>query len=218
HELAEPFMRADFTEVLRLMDRRFGTANYSLRSLFRDERRELVQRILAAALSETETLYRQVYDQRAPLMRFLTHLHMPLPSAFAAAAECVLNNTLGRALAEERIDAARVKQLCESAKFEGITLDHTTLEFTYHQTLDRLAGNLTADPSLAALQALHNAAGILDDIPFHVNLWQVQNDFYQILHNVYPKMRGQAESGDTTVASWLQAFDALGKQLRIKIS
>ena len=29
-ELAEPFMRADFAEVLRLMDRRFGESNYSL--------------------------------------------------------------------------------------------------------------------------------------------------------------------------------------------
>ena len=34
-------MRGDFPEVLRLMDRRFGDSNYSLRSLFHDEQRNL---------------------------------------------------------------------------------------------------------------------------------------------------------------------------------
>ncbi|HLN85588.1 MAG TPA: DUF3536 domain-containing protein, partial [Candidatus Limnocylindrales bacterium] len=89
-ELAEPFARADFAEVIRLMDRRFGESNYSLRSLFRDERRKLLERILATALGETESLYRQIYEQRAPLMRFLRSINIPLPKEFLSAAEFVV--------------------------------------------------------------------------------------------------------------------------------
>ena len=41
------------------MDRRFGESNYSLRSLFRDEQRKVLEQILTASLGEAEALYRQ---------------------------------------------------------------------------------------------------------------------------------------------------------------
>jgi len=217
-ELAEPFLHADFTEVLRLMDRRFGTANYSLRSLFRDEQRHLLERILAVALGETESMYRQVYDQHAPLMRFMTSLHMPLPKAFAAAAECVLNNNLCRFLAEPRIDVARVSKLVASAKTEGVTLDHTTLEFTYRETLERLSARFAGDPSLAALQALNNGASVLQHLPFSVNLWKIQNDCYRMLHSIYPVIRQTSQTVGDSGDLWLKEFAELAERLKIKIA
>ena len=45
HEAAEPLTRADFAEVIRLMDRRFGESHYSVRSLFRDEQRKTLDLI-----------------------------------------------------------------------------------------------------------------------------------------------------------------------------
>jgi alpha-amylase/alpha-mannosidase (GH57 family) len=217
-ELAEPFARADFAEVIRLMDRRFGESNYSLRSLFRDERRQLLERILASALAETGALYRQIYQQRAPLMRFLTDLHVPLPNDLAAAAQCVLNDNLRSALAQDAIDAKRVENLCAAAKLEGVTLDNTTLEFGYRQTLERLSERLTAQPSRQNLQALNNAVRVVDGLPFSVNLWKVQNRFYEMLQHVYPKMRAAKDSGDASGDPWLATFTQLGDRLRIKLS
>ena len=104
HEAAEPLTRADFAEVIRLMDRRFGESHYSVRSLFRDEQRKTLDLILSATLGEAETLYRQIYEHRAPMMRFLTALHIPLPKAFQSAAEIVLNGYLRRAFEQEEID------------------------------------------------------------------------------------------------------------------
>ncbi len=213
-ELAEPFARADFAEVIRLMDRRFGASNYSLRSLFRDQRRQLLERILASALAETDALYRQIYQQRAPLMRFLTDLHVPLPKDFAAAAECVLNDNLRSALGQDAIDAKRVESLCAAAKLEGVTLDNTTLEFGYRQTLERLSARLTAQPSLQNLQAMNNAVSVVDNLPFSANLWKVQNRFYEMIQNTYPRMRAAKESND----AWLSSFAELGQRLHFKLS
>jgi hypothetical protein len=56
-ELVPPFTRADFAEVIRVTDRCFGESNYSLRSLFREEQRTVIQNILASALDRSETLY-----------------------------------------------------------------------------------------------------------------------------------------------------------------
>jgi hypothetical protein len=64
-EAKEPFTRADFAEVIRIMDRHFAESNYSVRSLFRDEQRKVLDVILTSTLQEAEALYRQIYEHRA---------------------------------------------------------------------------------------------------------------------------------------------------------
>ncbi|HVO95315.1 MAG TPA: DUF3536 domain-containing protein, partial [Terriglobales bacterium] len=59
------FSRADFAGVLRTIDRCFGESNYSIQSLFQDDRRSVLNKILATNLTEAETLYRHIYEPRA---------------------------------------------------------------------------------------------------------------------------------------------------------
>ena len=211
-ELAEPFSRADFPEVIRLMDRRFGVSNYSLRSLFRDEQRQLLEWILASAVSETEILYRQIYEQRAPLLRFLKSIRIPLPKEFQNAAEFIVNKDLRRALEGEQVNQERVRDLVQAVKLEGTALDITTLEFAFRKNLERLAGQLGATPDVAALQKLHNAVSLIPDLPFSVNLWMVQNLYYQLSKTFYPTLRAQRQSDQAMIT----CIKELGKILGVK--
>ncbi|MDO8700656.1 MAG: DUF3536 domain-containing protein [Deltaproteobacteria bacterium] len=217
HEAVEPFTRGDFGEVIRLMDRRFGESNYSLRSLFRDEQRKVLDSILASTLRDAETLYRQLYERRAPMMRFLTQLNIPLPKAFYAAAEFVLNSYLRRALEQEPIDGERVKSLLETAKLEGVALDAATLEFTYRRSLERMVKRLVIHPTEVELKQLNSAADLIQTLPFSVSLWEIQNAYYRLLENVYPDLRRQKDLGSGTAAAWLESFEALGRKLAINV-
>ncbi len=218
HEAAEPLTRADFAEVIRLMDRRFGESHYSVRSLFRDEQRKTLDLILSATLEEAETLYRQIYEHRAPMMRFLTALHIPLPKAFQSAAEIVLNGYLRRALEQEEIDTERINGLLETAKVEGISLDNATLEFAFRKNIERMAERFAAEPTEAHLRLLDTAAGLLRSLPFTVDLWKVQNVYYGMLKNVYPKMRENKERGDESAQALIRGFEALGQKLAVKVT
>ena len=214
----EPFRRAELTAVLRVMERRFGESNYSLRSLFHDQQRSVLTKILAANLAEAAALYRQVYESRAPLMRFLTDLAIPLPKGFAAAAEFVLNQDLRAALEQTQIDRAEVTRLFESAKAEGITLDMTALEFAYRQSLERVAGVLATQSSLAALEQLHDAASFLQELPFTTHLWKVQNIFYQLWKREYPHQRDAEKRGDETARRWVACCEDLGRMLGVQVA
>ena len=218
HEAAEPLTRADFAEVIRLMDRRFGESHYSVRSLFRDEQRKTLDLILSATLGEAETLYRQIYEHRAPMMRFLTALHIPLPKAFQSAAEIVLNGYLRRAFEQEEIDTERINGLLETAKVEGISLDNATLEFAFRKNIERMAERFAAEPTEAHLRLLDTAAGLLRSLPFTVDLWKVQNVYYGMLKNVYPKMRENKERGDESAQALIRGFEALGQKLAVKVT
>jgi alpha-amylase/alpha-mannosidase (GH57 family) len=217
-EAAEPFMRADFAEVIRLMHRSFGDSNYSISSLFRDEQRRVLDVILASTLGETETLYRQIYERRAPMMRFLASLRIPLPKAFYAAAEFVLNGYLRAALEQEEIDPDLVRSLLETARLEGVNIDGPTLEFAFRHNLERLAERLAADPSEPSLKQLHNATSLIQHLPFGVDLWRIQNVYYGLLKNLLPKTQALQARGDESARAWVETFRALGRPLRIKVT
>jgi alpha-amylase/alpha-mannosidase (GH57 family) len=216
-ESVAAFTRANFAEVIRIMDRCFGESNYSLGSLFREEQRTVIENILASALGQTETLYRQIYEQRGPVMRYLTDLNIPLPRAFTAAAELVLNGDLRRALQKREINSERVTALLESAKIAGVTLDAPTLEFAYRQNLERLANCLARTPTVSVLRELREATGLLVKLPFPVDLWRVQNIFYVLMQSVYRQMQKRHIEGEQTAEEWLTIFEDLAQKLAIKL-
>jgi alpha-amylase/alpha-mannosidase (GH57 family) len=214
----EPFMRADLTAVIRAMEHCFGESNYSARSLFRDEQRRILQKILAANLQEAEALYRQIYEPRAPLLRFLTDLRIPLPRGFSAAAEFVVNNELRIALERLGTEAPRIMGLFEAAKREGIPLDDAGLEFACRRALEALSAQFLAAADLPALVQLHDVASLLPRLPFSVNLWKVQNDYYALLKTVYLGKRQSADAGDEPARSWAVLFEDLGRLLGVRVA
>ena len=217
-ETLDRFTRADLTGVVRVMARRFGDSNYSLQSLFRDEQRKVLETILESSLLEAEALYRQIYEQRAPIMRFLTDLNIPLLKGFSAAAEVVLNSDLRRALERTAIDVQQVIKKIDTAKIEGVSLDSNILEFAFRHTFEHTASRFAADPSLTALRELQDTADLLQYFPFPVNLWTIQNIFYGLLQKCYPDQRDAQMRGDETAHAWVSSFAELARKLGIKVS
>ncbi|MEA2658532.1 MAG: hypothetical protein QOF64_1128 [Candidatus Binatota bacterium] len=211
------FSRADLAGVLRTIDRCFGETYHSIQSLFQDDRRALLNKILSANLADAETLYQQIYEPREPLMRYLTELQIPLPKAFSAAAEFVLNNYLRAAFEQEPIEPARIHNLIKTVKVEGIGLDGAALEFAFRQALKRLAARFVADPALPILELLDATVNLLSELPFSVNLWEIQNLYCGMWNSVYLLKIKQRTLGDPLARRWVQCFEDLGGKLRIKV-
>jgi hypothetical protein len=216
-EMMECFIRADFAEVIRVIHRAFGDSSYSLSSLFRDEQRRVLELILGASLREAEHIYRQFYERRAPMMRYLTSLGIPLPKALLASAEFVLNGYLRAALEHEDIDSDAVRSLLETARLEGVLVDAPTLEYAFRQNLNRIAEDLGKKPSEAAVQRLLKATALIRFLPFSVDLWYVQNIVYGLLRDRLPKMREAPARGEESSGRWIEALTALAQQVHIKI-
>jgi len=69
--IRDAFARSDVPDTIHLIDRLFGGQTYSLKNLFRDEQRKIMQEVLKPAMRGIESAYRQLYDQQAPLVRFM---------------------------------------------------------------------------------------------------------------------------------------------------
>ncbi|MDZ4799879.1 MAG: DUF3536 domain-containing protein [Bryobacteraceae bacterium] len=219
-ETSQAFSRADIPAVIRAFDRGFGTDTYSLKSLFRDEQRNTLSRILLSTLDEAESVYRQLYEHHAPLMRFLVDLKTPLPKAFQTTAEYALNSHLRRALAAEELDHSRVRTLLEEAKLANVELDTTTLEFTLRKAIETRATRLREEPlDLGRLAALLQAVNFSQTLPFPITLWTVQNDCHDMLCEFYPHMEARARfsEGDGEAMRWLSDFRDLAVKLSFRL-
>jgi alpha-amylase/alpha-mannosidase (GH57 family) len=213
-EMIEPFDRADFPQIIRVMDRHFGESNFSLKSLFRDEQRKVLTQILTATREDLEGRYRLIMDRYTPLMRFLVDLGAPAPGGLRMAAELVLNSELRRLFDDDAMDLARVRELLEQSEKDQIALDVEMLAYGLSAHLDRLSGRFVQAPEdLPTLQRFEEIAQLLRSLPFEINLWKTQNTYYTALKTVYPSVRERAEHGEEHAQAWLLHFLALGEQL-----
>jgi alpha-amylase/alpha-mannosidase (GH57 family) len=214
-EVRELFERGDLAGTVRALDSYFGGLNYSLKSLFRDEQRRILNLLLDSVLSDAEGTYRQLYEAHAPLMRYLAELEMPLPRVLHISAEFVVNSALRREFSAEDPDVDRVAALLASARSEKLTLDGAGLGYVLRKRLDRAFATLQDAPQdLGLLARVTTLIEMVRKLPFTVNLWRVQNIYYQLLQGVYPGMRTlDGEEGRI----WTQRFERLGELLNFEM-
>lgn len=218
-DLATAFARGDFAEIIRLMDRGFGESTYSLRSLFRDEQRRITKRLLQPTVAEAEAVYRRLYEQHMPTMRFLAELNVPLPRAFQAAIEFVITSDLRRAYQHEDPDLSRIGELLSEAARWEVALDTSELAYRLKKTMDRLAERFRRQPSdMALLESYDAALELVRSLPFEVDLWQPQNNYFEMQQTVCPEIEAKARHGDSQARDWLQQFIALGERLGIQVA
>ena len=214
-EASHVFSRADIPELIRLLDRHFPGVMYSLKSLFRDEQRRILDSILQATLGDVEANFRTIYEHHAPLIRFLTDVNVPRPKVLSVTSEFVLNSNLAHCFEAEYLDLQRIYMLLEQAQAERITLNGQGLAYALEKNLARMMEGFSKKPqNLGLLKKLDATLDLVAKLPFAVNLWQVQNLYYDLAHTELPRVQEQEENH---AREWIQHFFSLGRKLWIKV-
>jgi hypothetical protein len=216
-DFAAAFAQVDVAQIVRALDRHFGESTYSLASLFRDEQRKVLKRVLRGNVSEAMAAYGKLYEQNLPLMRFLKHLGVPLPRAFQVAAEQLFNTDLRWAFADDEPDFDHIRRLVEDARAWGVPLDARGLGYRFGRMLARTAERWREAPLQAdLLQTLAVGVELARTLPFEPNLWKVQNVYVELAHTAFPRAAEQAQLGDPAAREWLDRFVALGDRLGVQ--
>jgi alpha-amylase/alpha-mannosidase (GH57 family) len=210
NEITAVFNNGDFTELMREVDRAYGGGKNMLRVLFRDEQRRIVGQILEAPIAEAELAYRQLYENRVPLMHFLAALNFPRVKALQVAAEFTLNEDLRRAIEADDRKVERTRSILDEIKRVGVSVDSTTAEFAMRGKLEHLAAQFRANPSsMGLLEQLLASVELALSLPFQVQFWKIQNEYFDVLTDFYPQARKSPKAAE----KWLELFTQLGSKL-----
>ncbi|MGD9688138.1 MAG: DUF3536 domain-containing protein [Phycisphaerales bacterium] len=224
-EAEAAFARADFTGVQRVMDRAFvapsGTSTaYSIASLFRDRQHAVVRRILEPVLEQVDSAYRQIYEQHAPLARFLRSLDLTIPRRIGAIATFVLSQAMRRALEQPVPNIQWAGEVAREAAGAGISLDEQTVG---RAALDAIRNAISEPVPAAAAEApgvADQARRILElhafirTLPIVIDTWPLQEHFLDHLRPRLQLLRARADDAARAEAALLVQ---LGEALEIEV-
>jgi alpha-amylase/alpha-mannosidase (GH57 family) len=223
-EVTRTFTGADFPATIHCLEEHFGTLKYSLKSLFPDEQRQILNHISRSTLAEVEAVYRQLYENHTPLLRFLADLGVPLtalnvslPKALQPAAEFILNLDLRRACENEQTDLKDIGSLLKEALRWQVTLDTACLGYVLTRRIERQVERFRAQPEkLSLLKGLKEVLELARSLSLELDLCKAQNTYYEMLQSVFLVFRTRAEQGDERAQTWVAHFAALGQPLRVR--
>jgi len=211
----EEFSAGRFPDVLDALDTYFGGMRYSLKSLFKDEQKRIIDMILSNTLQDAEASYHLIYEKHGALMRFLKEMDQPIPEVLRITTAFVLNTDLVRTFSRDPVDSVRISMLLELVKREDVKMDEAMVAFAAGNSLARLMRRLANTPdNLELLQRADVLAALLQMLPFPVNYWESQNIYYQLLQDELP---ARARNQDEISMAWVKRFVSLGEKLRVSV-
>ncbi|MFP5309845.1 MAG: DUF3536 domain-containing protein [Actinomycetes bacterium] len=228
-ELDRHFDTADFPTLVRTIDDHFDRRTHSLGSLFADERRRILDTIVAGTVEETEATYRNTFRSRAPLMRYLADLQVPLPAPLLGAAQVVINADLRRELASASVEPDVVDDLVGEATRFGVALDGEGLAHTLSATVARTAERIATVADDAAVFAVFGEAEeelterltaiveVAGSLPFEVDLAAAQDVLWRVLRDHHAGLVARAAAGDDAAVRWRDELEGLATALGVVV-
>ncbi|MDA8087690.1 MAG: DUF3536 domain-containing protein [Nitrospiraceae bacterium] len=203
------FLKGDFAGTLDMMQRYSGGVIYSLKDLFRDKQREILNITMKEGIEEARRVYGRMYGQGRFLMALLRDFNAPIPKIFLSTAEFALGDELMKAIEEEPANMERAMETYREMEDWGLQPGQVELERSLRKKLLASFDELEKKPDLDGVVGLRALLKFASLLPFSVNLWEVQNRYFEA-GSIYRNMAGRR---DEEAARWTAEFRELGKDL-----
>lgn len=217
-ELTDAFLAADHLDAQRALDQAFCGTTFSLGSLFGRERAQVLDTILANELRDADAVYRGLYDAYGPLMRYLARHDLPIPLPFAAAAEMVLRRRILAELDRSLPSFDEVRACIAEAAQVHVDLDTAEIAYAAGRALQRMIVEIVRAPDdTGAIEPLAQMAEVAAAMKSPVELWDAQNQAWQVRTYRLPVWRERAAAGDPVAAQRVAAFVRLAEAIRVRV-
>ncbi len=218
-QLQRAFRRGDTNETLRLMNSTFGSTNYSLNHLFKDQQRRILNRLLEQTHEEIARSYRQIYDHNYAIMKMVRNLNMPLPVGLAAPTAFVLNQSILHHLNSDPVDWQRLRDIADEVTAFDVKLDQERLSLESGQRIGQWMKQLNLEPeNVDLMEKLSQVAEIIGPLVPDADMQRAQNAFFRISKSHFDMMNERAVAQDPLARRWVKLFRELAGHLDLAIS
>ncbi len=214
-EIKEAFLQNNIPQIIRLMDEHFGTHNYSLWHLFRDEQRKILNQIFANTFQEVASSFQHIYDRHYSIIQVLQNMQYPLPGPLAATTEFILNLNLHRLLETENFDIEQISKVSGELAGKALQIDKTPLERIANQRINAMMESFAQVPEdLTILERITVFLSMVKSLNLSINLWKAQNIYFALNQEITSKIRPRMP--DEIFAKWLSSFRNLAHYLGVR--
>ena len=217
-EISSSFEQANVIDIIRLMDKHFGTNSYSLWYLFKDEQRKVIEKILEPTLTEIERNFAQTYLDNRTIINFLRQLNIPIPKALSLITEQVINQELKIIFSQKSIDLERLSDILQETENWSIAIDQATLEFNVGGWINQAMEEVRKNPlKIKYILEITDVLKQMQDFEVQLHLWTGQNIYFEIKQDILPPLQQKIAQKEENIPSWWEHFKELGAMFKIDI-
>ncbi len=202
------FQESRLADVIGLMQTYFGSETYTIWQLFQDEKRKVFNFITQQSLLDLEESLRRIYNRDYPLVTALANNDIPIPNAYRATFEYILNADLLKSFGGEKINIRQVERvMTELATWDLAIEDPGKVEHLAGESIFKELKRIGAErDSLKRVERLNRLFPLLVRFNLRPNLYRSQNLFFEI-----------SRTNDARSPAWLQQFTLLGENMGVKV-
>ncbi|MFN3530493.1 MAG: DUF3536 domain-containing protein [Bacteroidia bacterium] len=218
HAIRTAFESSNLAEVIHVIQQYFGEEKFSFWQLFRDQQKKVLKVLVEREIAEAERALKQVYDRNYNLMSVMKQVNIPMPLVFRKNLELVVNNQLRVYFQQANPKAAELQRLVEEIRKWQVPLEGQMISYVASQRLYELLSDFVEEPDrLPDFINLHQIMQQLGELDVKLDLWQMQNLFFQLASSLYPGWQANASENDARALEFIWFFRLLAGRLNISL-
>ena len=220
-ELIKTFMLNPLTEIIRALDENFGKEYFTLKDIFIEERRKILQIMLKGKLEKFAQTYKDMYDEGKGSIYHMQNLGLEIPDEFKISANYTLSRKFNDLVAHSGgfVDPATLQQAFDinyEAKKMGIKLDRSPSNTVFAkkilQNTIRLAQSFESQQAEVLLEIFDN----VEKLDLEIDIAEAQNIYFnRIYHKIGDIIDNYTKTGRNKDKEFIQMLLDIGTKLNI---
>ena len=195
--LIKTFLMNPLTEIIRAMDECFGKEYFTLKDIFIEERRKILQILLKGKLEKFSQTYQVMYDEGKGSIYHLQGLGLKIPDEFKISAAYALSHKFNDIVVHSDgfLDDELIQQAMDinyEAKKIDIQLDKTSSNKIFSKKILQNINRLVHSFEIQQADALLEIFDSINKLELQIDISEAQNIYFS---KIYHKIGDIIESG-----------------------
>ena len=223
NSLIKTYVLYPLTEIIRALDEKFGKEYFTLKDIFIEERKKILQILLKDQLKKFANRYEEMYDQGKSSIYHMQSMGLEIPKEFKISAGYTLSHRYNDLLAHSDgfIDDNVIQQIAainyESKKME-IDIDKEPSNINFGNCLITNINRLTKSFEAAQAQAILELFDIIGKLELSIDISKAQNIYYtKIFHRIGDIVENNTVSPREKDLQFIKLLLDIGEKLYINV-
>ncbi len=219
--LIKTFMLNPLTEIIRALDENFGKEYFTLKDIFIEERRKILQIMLKGKLEKFAQTYKDMYNEGKGSIYHMQNLGLTIPDEFKISASYTLSHKFNDLVAHSGgfVDPTVLQQAFDinyEARKMNITLDRTPSNSIFAkkilQNIIRLAQSFESQQAEVLLEIFDN----IEKLELEIDISEAQNIYFnRIYHKIGDIIENYLQTGRSKDKEFINMLLDIGTKLNI---
>lgn len=219
--LIKTFLMNPLTEIIRSMDECFGKEYFTLKDIFIEERRKILQILLKGKLEKFSQTYQVMYDEGKGSIYHLQGLGLKIPDEFKISAAYALSHKFNDIVVHSGgfLDDDSIQQAMDinyEAKKIDIQLDKTPSNKIFSKKIQQNINRLVHSFEIQQADVLLEIFDSINKLELQIDISEAQNIYFS---KIYHKIGDIIESGTAnkraTNKKFIEMLLEIGENLNI---